>query len=100
MEPRTGHDGPGRTIMQVEKFQPQEVGPANVDRIQVPATTGAMALSPPPSPSLMATLTREALRRKKLLLIWAIATVVITVVVVTTIAQPLYRAEGKFSYRP
>lgn len=86
--------------MQVQTFQPQEVVAANADRIQVPATSGAMALSPPPSPSLVATLAREALKRKRLLLIWAIATIAITGVVVTTIAQPLYRAEGKFAYRP
>ena len=86
--------------MQMQTFQPREVVPANGDRIQVPATTGAMAVPPPSSPSLIATLAREALRRKRLLVIWAIATIAITAVVVTTVAQPLYRAEGKFSYRP
>lgn len=86
--------------MQMQTFQPQDVVPANGDRIQVPATSGAMAVSSPPPPSLVSVLVLEALKRKRLLLIWALATAAITVAIVMTVAQPLYRAEGKFSYRP
>jgi uncharacterized protein involved in exopolysaccharide biosynthesis len=40
------------------------------------------------------------MRRKRLLVIWGLVTIAATIVVVLTIARPLYRAEGKFSYRP
>jgi uncharacterized protein involved in exopolysaccharide biosynthesis len=51
-------------------------------------------------PSLIAVFAREAMRRKRLLLIWGIVTLAIVAVTVLWIAQPLYRAEGKLAYRP
>src|SRR5262245_61808120 len=86
--------------MQIQKFQPQEVSAANGDRIQVPSTAGALTGAPAQPPSLIAAIGREAWRRKRLLAVWALVTIGVTAAVVLVFAQPLYRAEGKLSYRP
>lgn len=82
--------------MQLQPYQPHELTPANGDRIYVPT---APPTGPQP-PSLVAVFAREAWKRKRLLFIWAGVTAVITLVVVLKIAHPVYRAEGKLSYRP
>jgi uncharacterized protein involved in exopolysaccharide biosynthesis len=86
--------------MHIQKFQPQEVSAAHGDRIQVPSTAGALAGPPSQPPSLIGAIGREAWRRKRLLAVWGVVTIGVTAAVVLVFAQPLYRAEGKLSYRP
>lgn len=81
--------------MQLQPYQPHELA-ANADRIYVPSAPPAG----PQPPSLVAVFAREAWKRKRLLLTWAGVTAVITLVVVLKVAHPVYRAEGKLSYRP
>jgi uncharacterized protein involved in exopolysaccharide biosynthesis len=86
--------------MQMQTFQPQELAVANGDRIQVPSTGGALAVPSSEPPSLVSVFLRESWKRKRLLLVWALATAVVTAAFVLLFAQPVYRAEGKFAYRP
>jgi hypothetical protein len=86
--------------MQIQTYQPQEVSAARGDRIQVPSPSGAMAAPPSPPSSLIGAIAREAWRRKRLVAIWGGITIAVTAAVVLVFAQPLYRAEGKLSYRP
>jgi uncharacterized protein involved in exopolysaccharide biosynthesis len=86
--------------MPMQTFQPQDLAVANGDRIQVPTTGGALALPPSEPPSLVSVFLRESWKRKRLLFTWSIATIAVTAVIVLVFAKPLYRAEGKFSYRP
>ncbi len=51
-------------------------------------------------PTLVAAIVREAWQRKRLVGIWAAITIVLTAAFLFVFARPLYRAEGKFSYRP
>jgi uncharacterized protein involved in exopolysaccharide biosynthesis len=84
----------------MQTFQPQDLTVANGERIQVPATGGALAVPPNEPPSLVSVFLRESWKRKRLLLIWSIATIAATALFVLVFAKPLYRAEGKFAYRP
>jgi capsular polysaccharide biosynthesis protein len=91
----------GSFDMQMKPYQPLDVTPVGGDRIQVP---GSSALGPAApgnqSPSLAAVFAREIWQRKTTLAIWAVVTVVVAGAAVFKFAQPLYRAEGKLSYRP
>jgi uncharacterized protein involved in exopolysaccharide biosynthesis len=86
--------------MHMQPFQPQDGAVAHPDRIHVPPAPGALAFSPTPPPSLLSVFAREAWKRKPLLGFWVVATLVLTALVVLVFAKPVYRAEGKFSYRP
>ena len=87
--------------MHMKPYQSQDLTPAGGDRIHVPGSSalGLAAPSPQP-PSLAAVFAREIWKRKATLAIWAFVTVVVAGAVVLKFAQPLYRAEGKLSYRP
>jgi uncharacterized protein involved in exopolysaccharide biosynthesis len=82
--------------MQVQPYTPQTLAPAAADRIQVP---GATQPAPQP-PTLLQVFGREVWKRKRLLAVWTIVTGIVAAVVVTTIARPIYRGEGRLSYRP
>ena len=86
--------------MQMQTFQPQEVVAANPERIQVPTSSSAMVPAGPTPPSLLQVFAREAWKRKRLMMAWGIVTAVLIAFVVMVIAKPLFRAEGKLSYRP
>ena len=86
--------------MQMQTFQPQDVVAANPERIQVPTTASALVQAGSPPPTLVRVFAREAWKRKNLMLAWGIVTVVLIAFVVLVVAKPLFRAEGKLSYRP
>ena len=82
--------------MHVQPYTPQNLAAAAADRIQVP---GGPAQGPPP-PTLLQVFGREVWKRKRLLAVWAVVTGIVAALVVTTVAKPIYRAEGRLSYRP
>src|SRR5262245_33623519 len=84
--------------MPMQPYQSQELAPAGADRIHIPVSGPPPGA--PPQPSLVAVFAQEAWKRKKLLFAWLGITAVIIAVVVLKVAQPLYRAEGKFAYQP
>jgi uncharacterized protein involved in exopolysaccharide biosynthesis len=85
--------------MQIQPYQPQELTTSGGERIQVPGGSG-MADAGPQPPSLLQVIGREIWKRKRLLVIWSLVTAVIAGLAVTTIAKPVYRGEGRLSYRP
>jgi uncharacterized protein involved in exopolysaccharide biosynthesis len=85
--------------MQMQPYQPQDLAPAGGERIHIPVTGSTQAASAPP-PSLVTVFARESWKRKKLLFIWLGITAVLIAAIVLQLAQPLYRAEGKFAYQP
>ena len=87
--------------MQIQPFNPQNLAAAAADRIQVPGSPGTgMAVAGPQPPTLLQVFGREVWKRKRLLAVWMLITGVVAGVVVTTVAKPVYRAEGRYSYRP
>jgi hypothetical protein len=87
--------------MQIQPYTPQNLAAGAADRIQVPGAAGqgpAAATHQPPS--LLQVFGREVWKRKRLLAVWVIVTGIVAALVVTTIARPLYKAEGRLSYRP
>jgi uncharacterized protein involved in exopolysaccharide biosynthesis len=87
--------------MQIQPYTPKDLATASAgaDRIQVPAG-GALTPAGPQPPSLVQVFGREVWKRKRLLAVWAVVTLVVVGVVVSTFAKPVYRAEGRLSYRP
>lgn len=81
--------------MQIQPYTPQNLAAAAADRIQVPG----QAPTPQP-PTLLQVFAREVWKRKRLLAVWTIVTGIVAALVVMTIAKPVYRAEGRLSYRP
>src|SRR5437870_3924917 len=88
--------------MQLQSFTAKELAATTgTERIQVPGSPGqAVVPAAPQPPSLIQVFGREVWKRKKLLAIWSAITIVLAGVVVTTFAKPVYRAEGRLSYRP
>lgn len=84
--------------MQVQPYHPQNLAAAAPDRIPVPAQ-GLAPATPQPA-TLVQVFGREVWKRKRLLAVWLLVTAVAAGVVVTTIARPVYRGEGRLSYRP
>jgi uncharacterized protein involved in exopolysaccharide biosynthesis len=82
--------------MHVQPYTPQNLAAAAADRIQVPGGSPPV----PPPPTLLQVFGREFWKRKRLLVVWAIVTGIVAAIVVTTIARPVYRGEGRLSYRP
>src|SRR5258708_6373363 len=85
--------------MQIQPFKPQNLSSATGDRLQVPGSQAVVPAGPQP-PTLLQVFGREVWKRKRLLAVWTAITVVLVGVVVTTVAKPVYRAEGRLSYRP
>jgi uncharacterized protein involved in exopolysaccharide biosynthesis len=87
--------------MQIQPYTPQNLAAGAADRIQVPGAVGhGPAVPAHQPPSLLQVFGREVWKRKRLLAVWVIVTGIVAAVVVTTIARPLYKAEGRLSYRP
>jgi uncharacterized protein involved in exopolysaccharide biosynthesis len=87
--------------MQIQPYTPQNLAAGAADRIQVPGAGGPGLAAPAHQPpSLLQVFGREVWKRKRLLAVWAIVTGIVAALVVTTIARPLYKAEGRLSYRP
>lgn len=87
--------------MQIQPYNPQDLAAAAADRIQVPGGTGGgVAVAGPQPPTLLQVFGREVWKRKRLLAVWLVITGVVAGLVVTTVAKPVYRAEGRYSYRP
>jgi uncharacterized protein involved in exopolysaccharide biosynthesis len=85
--------------MQLQPYQAQPpAAGANGDRITVPMPVGHPG--GPNQPTLLAVFGREVRKRKKLVAIWLLVTALVTGAVVFQFAKPVYRAEGKYSYRP
>ena len=82
--------------MQIQPYTPQNLAAAAGDRIQVPVGPAAG----PQPPTLFQVFGREVWKRKRLLAVWTVVTAVVVGLVVTTVAKPVYRAEGRLSYRP
>lgn len=85
--------------MQIQPYQPQPLVPGNGDRIQVPGGP-AVATPGPQPPTLVRVFARETWKRKWLLAVWVVVTLVVAGAAVATFAKPVYRGEGRFSYRP
>ncbi|HEX3146575.1 MAG TPA: hypothetical protein VHR66_00640 [Gemmataceae bacterium] len=88
--------------MQIQPYNAKDlIAAAGSDRIPVPSGPGqALVPASTQPPTLVQVFVREVWKRKRLLAIWGIITAVVTGFVVTTIAKPVYRAEGRLSYRP
>jgi capsular polysaccharide biosynthesis protein len=99
--PTRGRPDPDMPDMPIQPYTPQNLAAAAADRIQVPAGHGqGLAVTGPQPPTLLQVFGREVWKRKRLLTVWTLVTAAMAVVVVMTIAKPVYRAEGRLSYRP
>jgi uncharacterized protein involved in exopolysaccharide biosynthesis len=89
--------------MQIQPYTAKDLAAAAAaatDRIKVQGANQALMPAGPQPPTLIQVFGREVWKRKKLLAIWGVITAVLTGIVVTTFAKPVYRAEGRLSYRP
>jgi capsular polysaccharide biosynthesis protein len=85
-------------MMQMQTYVSQDEG----RRIVVPSSNPITPTPSPiaPAPSVVSIFAREIWKRKWLLFFWLILTAGAAAAVVMKYAKPLYRAEGRLSYKP